>query len=208
MTMRWKQTLRRLCFWLPHLLPLRIYFLKDWLLSFILSSFLSLTEHLSSRTVITFLLHSRQKSKQYKTELQTGDEEMPRSDWLFGEIHWRVCAGRKTRPQGKHACRAFSSFSRSLSHSHVRVKSFSIWCLVFGCRCLQRIFALCLAHKAASCCVSLVASVSISRAIWTHYNKAGLGLLIQEMVLIFSIEKIYSQPQILIDLLVQIFYSF
>lgn len=60
----------------------------------------------------------------------------------------------------------------------------------------------CLAQKAASCCVSLVASVSISRAIWPHYNKAGLGLLIQEMVLIFLIEKIYSQPQILIDLLV------
>lgn len=161
---------------------------KIWLSSFILS-FLSLTEHLSSRTVITFLLHSRQESKQYKTELQTGDEKMPRSDWLFGEIRWRVCAGRKTRPQGKHACRAFSLFSRSLSHSQVRVKSCSMWSLVLGCRCLQRIFALRLAQKAASCCVSLLASVSISCAIWTHYNKAGLGLLIQEMVLVFLLRK-------------------
>lgn len=63
-------------------------------------------------------------------------------------------------------------------------------------------------RKQQAVVVSLVASVSISRATWPHYNKAGLGLLIQEMVLIFLVEKIYSQPHILIDLLVQGFYSF
>lgn len=108
---------------------------KIWLSSFIWSSFLSLTEHLSSRTVITFLLNSRQESKQCKTELQTGDEEMPRSDWLFGEIRWRVCAGRKTRPQGKHACLLIIlslSFSLSGEGEELQYVMLGLWLSLFA----------------------------------------------------------------------------